>query len=235
MTSHPYRSTRQSYSSPLAISSFDAEGLKESEQHVISNYFQPPGRVLDLGCGTGRTSRQLEKMGYSTVAIDYSWLMVKNAAQKTNTALQYIHMDASALGFKDSSFDYCLFSFNGIDYLFPDKRRKEALSEIRRVLKPGGICAFSSHNAWFIPNNPARILHLLKSFIRLKIYPYRWNYQNFGRLLERAVTIREETTELIQAGFSDIKVYSQWSQSKFWINFIDPYPTYICTKPFSDI
>ena len=47
--------------------------------------------------------------------------------------------------FKDNSFDFVLFSFNGIDS-FSHKDRIAALREVRRVLRNDGIFYFSSHN-----------------------------------------------------------------------------------------
>ena len=47
--------------------------------------------------------------------------------------------------FKDNSFDFILFSFNGIDYISHDERLK-VLEEIRRILKPEGYFCFSTHN-----------------------------------------------------------------------------------------
>ena len=47
--------------------------------------------------------------------------------------------------FEDNSFDFVLFSFNGIDSFGPQDRLK-ALKEIRRVLKNNGYFCFSSHN-----------------------------------------------------------------------------------------
>jgi ubiquinone/menaquinone biosynthesis C-methylase UbiE len=55
-------------------------------------------------------------------------------------------MDARDLSaFKDQSFDFVNFSFNGIDYVNLENR-EQALNEITRVLKPGGIFFFSTHN-----------------------------------------------------------------------------------------
>ena len=50
----------------------------------------------------------------------------------------------------DNSYDFVLFSYNGIDHLeLPERER--ALIEMKRVLRPGGLMAFSSHNANFLP------------------------------------------------------------------------------------
>ncbi len=55
-------------------------------------------------------------------------------------------MDAAMLAFSDKSFDAALFSFNGIDCIFPSPLRRQALSEMRRVVRPGGLVYFSGHN-----------------------------------------------------------------------------------------
>jgi SAM-dependent methyltransferase len=56
--------------------------------------------------------------------------------------------DAADLGaFADASFDVAMFAYNGLDYLHPVERRARCLREIARVLRPGGILVFSSHNA----------------------------------------------------------------------------------------
>jgi ubiquinone/menaquinone biosynthesis C-methylase UbiE len=48
--------------------------------------------------------------------------------------------------FENETFDFVMFSFNGLDYLSHSDRLL-ALGEIRRVLKPAGLLLFSSHNA----------------------------------------------------------------------------------------
>ena len=71
--------------------------------------------------------------------------------QRDLPAYEFIVGDASELGFAaDNSYDFVLFSYNGIDHLeLPDRQR--AFAEMKRVLRPGGIMAFSSHNANFLP------------------------------------------------------------------------------------
>jgi SAM-dependent methyltransferase len=47
--------------------------------------------------------------------------------------------------FEDRSFDFVLFSYNGLDYVSHEDRLV-ALSEIARVCRPGGLFLFSTHN-----------------------------------------------------------------------------------------
>src|SRR3954462_6564324 len=71
--------------------------------------------------------------------------MVKHCRQRF---LQYCfeHADARDLShFESGQFDFILFSFNGIDFVNHIDRLR-ILKEIARVLDPGGVYAFSSHN-----------------------------------------------------------------------------------------
>jgi ubiquinone/menaquinone biosynthesis C-methylase UbiE len=105
-------------------------------------------RVLDLGCGGGRTSARLHELAADYVGLDYSAQMV-SACRQRYPDLAFVQGDATELSiFGDTSFDFVLFSYNGIDTMSHGNRLK-VLREARRVLRPGGSFAFSSHNIDF--------------------------------------------------------------------------------------
>src|SRR5262249_31629965 len=106
----------------------------------------PPARVLDLGCGNGRTTIPLSRMGYTVTGVEYSPSLVQ-LAQDRHPGAPIQQGDARALAAADRSFDAALFSWNGIDYMNPLEERRRVLQEVRRVLKPSGLFLFSSHNA----------------------------------------------------------------------------------------
>lgn len=90
--------------------------------------------ILDLGCGTGFIS---EKLG-NAVGIDYSIEMLKLCPKN----LRAVCADACNLPFKDESFD-CVFSLTVMQDI---NNIKQAVAEIKRVLKPNGKIILSVLN-----------------------------------------------------------------------------------------
>jgi ubiquinone/menaquinone biosynthesis C-methylase UbiE len=103
-------------------------------------------RILDLGVGTGRTVPLMALLTDAYVGVDSSNEMV--AASRRNYPSKDIrHGDARDLSeFPDRSFDFVLFSYNGIDNIRDDDERKQVLREVHRVLKGEGLFLFSSLN-----------------------------------------------------------------------------------------
>ena len=125
--------------------------LQPPEQTLLDELGPDLGRMemLDLGVGAGRTAWHFAPHAKSYLGLDYARTMVERC-QHDLPAYRFVVGDASDLAFAgDSSYDFVLFSYNGIDHLeLPDRER--ALVEMKRVLRPGGIMAFSSHNANFL-------------------------------------------------------------------------------------
>ncbi len=103
------------------------------------------GAILDIGIGGGRTTNYLLRQCKNYTGIDYSGSFIASVKQNFPDAQCFV-MDARDLRtFKNASFDLVNFSFNGIDYV-DNEGRKKILSEISRILTPGGIFFFSTHN-----------------------------------------------------------------------------------------
>jgi SAM-dependent methyltransferase len=130
-----------------AVSEYIREDdLRPLETTLIRQFFPPsPCRVLDIGCGAGRTTIGFARRKYHVVGMDISAALLKQAIERY-PGLDFYRMDATRLAFRDHSFGAVMFSFNGIDGLYPLSRRVEAIRETFRVLKPGGIFVFGSHN-----------------------------------------------------------------------------------------
>ncbi len=96
--------------------------------------------ALDLGCGVGRHSLALARLGYVTTAFDASLAgldYTRQAAEEDGLALIFERGNMMELPFPAASFDYVL-SLNVIYHGDADVVR-QTLSEVRRVLKPDGV------------------------------------------------------------------------------------------------
>lgn len=121
-------------------------GTTPAEGYLFDKYVEPGKAVLDLGVGAGRTYPALAANAQRYVGIDYSDVMVA-AAKENHPNGDFRVGDAADLSqFADESFDAVIFSYNGLDYISPESRRHATLAEIRRVLRPGGVLIFSTHN-----------------------------------------------------------------------------------------
>lgn len=102
--------------------------------------------MLDMGVGGGRTTKYFAPLVKSYLGADYAPSMIKACRQKYGRRFDFIIIDVRQMKeIDDNSFDFILFSYNGIDS-FPHTDRIKAFEEIRRVLKKDGIFYFSSHN-----------------------------------------------------------------------------------------
>ena len=101
-------------------------------------------QVLDVCCGPGMITAAAIARGAKTKGIDFSAAAIEIATSNVPDA-EFYEGDAQSMPFKDNFFDSVICGF-GIIHV-PDPRK--ALSEMRRVLKPGGRLAVST---WEAPN-----------------------------------------------------------------------------------
>jgi demethylmenaquinone methyltransferase/2-methoxy-6-polyprenyl-1,4-benzoquinol methylase len=98
-------------------------------------------KILDLAAGTGTSSAALAKSGAEVTAADFSPGMIEVGRRK-HPGITFVEADAMNLPFADNEFDAVTISFGLRNIEDP----KKALSEMFRVLKPGGrlvVCEFS--------------------------------------------------------------------------------------------
>lgn len=138
-------------------------------------------RILDLGCGAGRTTKILRQNFDMVIGTDISRPMIEKA-QKLHPDINFNIASATNLPYADEWFDAVFFSFNGLDYLYPETEREKALREIKRVLKPGGLFAYSSHNSWALPIRKDRLINLFRNLPRISSR-YYLDYRPFGAVL----------------------------------------------------
>lgn len=115
----------------------------ERTKRILLRYLpRKPSTVVDVGGGPGRYSFWLAKKGYTVHLVDIMPLQIRQAREfqrKSGTGLASISVgDARQLDFPDRSANVVLL-FGPMYHLVREDERLRALSEARRVLKPGGL------------------------------------------------------------------------------------------------
>lgn len=94
------------------------------------------GKVIDLGCGTGRDSQLFTSAGYEYTGVDLSKGMIDMAKESLPDSTFQV-MNLTELKFEDGCFDG-IWSFAAYLHI-PKGDIDHAIQETNRVLKPGGI------------------------------------------------------------------------------------------------
>jgi ubiquinone/menaquinone biosynthesis C-methylase UbiE len=125
--------------------------LLEADLRFADRHFPTPGRLIDLGCGTGRLALRFAARGYSCLGVDLSEPMLAVVREKAAAAgLAIDTLNANLVELEPvptASFDYgaCLFSTLGM--IRGAENRSRFLGHVRRILKPGGVFVVHAHNA----------------------------------------------------------------------------------------
>lgn len=119
-------------------------GLFKCEEILFKKYLNLEDKIIDLGCGAGRTTIPLYNMGYKNITgLDIAEGMIKSAKSLCNN-IDFVIGDVTDIQFNDETFDKAIFSFNGLMLIPKLESRLKALKEINRILKNNGYFIFST-------------------------------------------------------------------------------------------
>lgn len=113
---------------------------------IIHKYLREGDKILDIGCGFGKISLELASLGYSITGIDINAEAVKlskaiakslDLNKKTKGKVEFKVGNASALPFRESSFDFAVMQAFLTSVPNPQERFR-IIQEAFRVLKPEG-------------------------------------------------------------------------------------------------
>ena len=120
---------------------------------TVTSVVRPGDRVLDAACGTGDLAVAAAKAGGTVTGLDFSEQMLERARRK-GPGLEWVRGDLLELPFADESFDSATVGF-GVRNVADLSR---ALSELTRVLRPGGRLGILEITR---PRGPLRVFYSL--------------------------------------------------------------------------
>ncbi len=115
------------------------EWVSEREISTVCELLPRTGRVLDLGCGTGRLSSRLARDGYGVILLDSSDAMLARAVPTVGAPA--VLADAFALPFTEGAFDAVV----ALRVAFHFANLAALLQSAGRVMRPGGTFVFDTY------------------------------------------------------------------------------------------
>jgi ubiquinone/menaquinone biosynthesis C-methylase UbiE len=214
--------------------------------------------VLDLGVGAGRTTSHLLALTQDYHGVDYAATMVHQCQQRFPKVKFSVCDSRDMSAFRDGQFALVFFSFNGMDYVTPSERLV-VLKEVWRIVRPGGLFVFSSHNgdrtihSAFHHSNIEWSAHPVKLLRGWYYYLLGWGYylrnrklQVTGsdyaiindsahsyRLLTYYISKVNQLKQLVTQGFTDIQMVDKdgaWTDSTV-LDRRSPNIYYVARKP----
>lgn len=139
------------YNNPAVSSTYIElvnKGLWAAEKYAVEKYFSPDYKIIDLGCGAGRTTFGLYRMGYRHLTgLDLSEVLINAAreiAASLNADIPFYARNMLDTGLQDQSFDAAMISGFALMCIPGRENRLSAMRELKRILKPEGIVVFTT-------------------------------------------------------------------------------------------
>jgi len=180
----------------------------------ISNQLPENSAVLEVAPGPGYFCIELAKRGqYEITGLDISHSMVRIATKNAAAAgvpARFLQGSASNLPFPKNSFDFllCRAAFKNFAKPF------QALQEMSRVLKPGGIAVIIDLNRNASPQEISRGIDAMG---------LSWFNRQFTKLVFRTALLKsaytkEEFQELLwEASFSHYEIHENYMGFEIWL------------------
>ncbi|MGA8545714.1 MAG: methyltransferase domain-containing protein [Mycobacterium sp.] len=181
------------------------EDVRSVSEWLVDQIDPQPGQsVLELTAGPGETgflaAARLGSTG-RVICSDFVPAMVqaarRGAAERGLDNIECRVIDASQIDLPDSSVDGVLSRFGLM--LVPEQQR--ALAEIRRVLRPGGRCAYAT---WGLPQHNPWIFHVVAALLQNGVAPPGDAFAPGGMF--SLATAENNQALAAAAGFTDVTV-----------------------------
>lgn len=189
-------------------------------------------KALDYGCGGGRSTRFLKKLGFEAVGVDVSKEMIQESQKRDNKG-NYKKIKSGELPFQENTFDLI---FSSIVFLEISTKKEmiKILKEMRRVLKKDGTIiiitgtteGYTDDWASFLCNFPEnknlKSGDKAKVIIRntdIELYDYVWFDKDYKEAFEKSnLSVLKEIKPLPEGN----EPYTWYAETKkpLWIIYV---------------
>lgn len=114
---------------------------------LIRKHVPEASSMLELGCGTGRYTREFARLGYSVHGVDLSEEMIDEARKTSCDRVTFSCGDMRSLRL-GKRFDAVVALFHVLSYQTEDEDVRDALTTVGEHLRPGGVAVL---DFWYGP------------------------------------------------------------------------------------
>jgi SAM-dependent methyltransferase len=125
---------------------YTSEDFKYYPEEITKKFFggvfskcniKPPGKILDVGCGTGHYCKIFHDLGFEATGIDFSKTAIAKA-KESYPEIDFSVADALTLPFDPSSFDIVFSSGCSVLNTYKVSKIREYVSYLMTSIRPGG-------------------------------------------------------------------------------------------------
>lgn len=220
---------------------FSSKLKTNDEVAFLKGIFNKKHRIIELGCGTGRTLIPLLKSGYQITGFDISTTMINKAnvkLKKEKLSTTLLNKDLTNFSSRDK-FDGAILSQRTLNFISSADKQRKALKNIAKILKKGSILVINLMPAR--PDDFAQIQKTLKktgSFVNSStgnkvefwenwipdpmnqtwtfINEFREGKKKAKTTMKMRILFEAEMENLLElCGFKTLKIFGNWKKAKY--------------------
>ena len=161
-------------------------------------YTRNKGKIIDLGCGNCRNLIPFYK--FECYGVDFSKAMLEKAkslSRKHKFKVNLFKSNLTKLQFRNNFFDYALM-LASLHHLETDKKRLNALKELKRILKEDGVALILVWNKWQWKFLFRKKDILIPWKVKNKIY---YRYYHLFNYFELKNLLKKYNFKILESGF----------------------------------
>ena len=186
---------------------------------------------LDLGCGSGRHSIELNKMGYKVDGIDLSTKSLEIAKPFENSRLKFIRADFRKLDF-ENKYDIILNLFTSFGYFDKENEHAQVFKQIFKSLKNNGHFVIDFLNTKkavknISKTNPQQTIHIDNVEFRIKkTYDNNFIYKNIeivdsGKKISFSEKVKIITLDKFLKYFDGLNIHLEYQFGDYKLSNFD--------------